>query len=95
MKLTEHANKGQVGSGIVDNAFGAMLDEEFKKLQCLTQLLIHDFPIKVRLRDRRCLPDLVYLPPLLSCLLCESFVNHRHNFVEEMTVHNELINNRI
>ncbi|MCO9238449.1 hypothetical protein KUX60_23865, partial [Salmonella enterica subsp. enterica serovar Kentucky] len=35
VELTEHANEGQVRSGIVDNTFRSVFNEEFKKLETL------------------------------------------------------------
>ncbi len=38
MELAQHLEEGQVGSGIVDDALGTVLDEELEQLQGLVDL---------------------------------------------------------
>lgn len=63
---------------IVDDAFGAVLDEEFEELEGLERL--------VRKENSRECGYLVYLPPLFGRLFCEALVDHGHDLVEELTL---------
>jgi hypothetical protein len=64
-----------VRSGIIDDSFGAVLDEEFEKLQSLSLSQLMTLLIQRA-------SHLIDLTPFFGGFVGEPLVNHRHYFVE-------------
>lgn len=67
-----------MGSHIVDDSLGAVLDQELEQLKSLSYF--RHVPKGVVVETH-----LVDLSPFLGGLFCKAFVDHGHNLVEDLT----------
>jgi hypothetical protein len=75
-----------VGSCIIDNSFGTVLDQEFQQLERLYIAKEGTISPETFFHNEPVLPYLVNLSPFLRGLVGEPFVDQGHDLIEQLAV---------
>lgn len=84
VEVPEHLDRGNVRTGVVDNALAAVLDQILQQLQRLRGA-VSSREREVYVTDA----DLVNLSPLACLLLHEARVDSGHDFIEVLARENQ------